>query len=395
VPVYQTGEILTKMKKMYISRLLTSALALFFIFLAACGDEQATPERPAPGVMISNASTQLVKETAEFIGRTEAINDVQIRARVQGYLLERNFTEGDNVNVGDKLFVIESDTYQAEVAAAEGDVERAEAEVARTQDDLKRYEKLFKSQNISEQDISKARNDKLQAEANLTSSQARRLGAQTDLNNTIITAPIKGRIGRSIASVGNLIDMGGEPLARIVELDPMYVSINVSERILIEIKEKQIKLKLKDNQLPDIDVQLRMPNNQLYSMIGKLDFVDNVVDTSTATVHVRAKFSNPDELLIPGMFVRLLVGREEKTQALTIPEQAIQEDQAGKYVMIVDSENVVDVRRIKTGRADKGRIKIIDGLQEGESVVVEGMQKIRPGVTVTTRIAPLPSIDGN
>jgi membrane fusion protein (multidrug efflux system) len=369
-------------------------LVITIALLVACGEDQSSQEHPAPGVMVTKASTQLVKKTSEFIGRTIAVNDVQLRARVQGYLLERNFREGDNVEVGDVLFKIESDSYEAEVAAAQGNVERAEAEVARTQDDLKRYEKLYKSQNISEQEINKARNDKLQAEANLTSSIANLQRAQTDLDNTVIRAPIKGRIGRSIISVGNLIDLGGEPLARLVELDPIYVAINVSERVLVLLKAKQLKLGLKEDQLPNVEVQLKLPGNQMYPKIGKLDFVDNVVNPDTATVSVRAIFPNPDELLIPGMFVRALVGTEEKTQALMIPEQAIQEDQAGKFVMIVDSDDIVDVRRVKTGQSDKGRVKIIDGLQDGERVVVEGLQKIRPGMTVTTREAPLPSPDG-
>jgi len=377
------------------TQILSALLAAIFLLLVACDKEQAPQERPAPGVMVTKAQTSLIKETSEFIGRTEAVNDVQLRARVEGYLLERNFIEGDNVEVGDVLYTIESDTYEADVAAAKGEVERAEAEVARTVDDLKRYEKLYKSQNVSEQDINKARNDKLQADANLTSSKAKLQRAQTDLNNTVIHAPIKGRIGRSNVSVGSLIDPGSDPLARLVELDPMYVSINVSERALIIIKKKQLELGLKEDELPTIEVQLRLPNNQLYAETGRIDFVDNVVDTDTATVHIRAKFPNPRELLIPGIFVRVLVGTEEKTQALMIPEQAIQEDQAGKFVMIVDSDNVVDVRRVKTGQADKGRVKIIDGLQDGERVVVEGMQKIRPGATVTTTEAPLPSAEGN
>ncbi len=370
-------------------------LGISFLLLAACGEEPAPQEIPAPGVMVTKATTQLVEEVSEFIGRTEAINDVKLRARVQGYLLERNFIEGENVEVGDILFKIESDTYEAEVAAAQGEVERAEAEVARTEDDLKRFEKLYKTQNVSERDINKARNDTLQAEANLTSSEAKLQRAQTDLDNTVIRAPIKGRIGRSIVSVGSLIDPGGDPLARLVELDPMYVSISVSESVLVIIKKKQLEAGLKEDQLPLIEVQLKLPNNDMYEMTGKVEFVDNVVDPNTATVLVRASFPNPDELLIPGMFVRVLISRKAKTEALMIPEQAIQEDQAGKFVMIVDSENIVDVRRVKIGRAENGRVKIIDGLQDGESVVVEGIQKIRPGVTVTTTEAPLPSSDGN
>ena len=375
----------------YITLMLSLGLGL----LVGCERQVEAPQAPPPGVMVSEVSSQLIKQTSEFIGRTLAVNDVQLRARVQGYLLERNFREGDNVKVGDVLFRIESDTYEARVAAAQGAVERAEAEVARTADDLSRYEKLFETQNVSERDINKARNDKLQAEANLTSARADLQGAQTDLDNTVIRAPINGRIGRSIVSVGNLIEPGGEPLARIVELDPMYVSMNVAEKSLVSIKNKQLELGLKEDELPPVDVQLRLPDDQLYPRAGKLDFVDNVVDTDTATVNVRARFDNPYELLIPGMFVRAMIGREEKVEALMIPEQAIAEDQAGKYVMVVDSENVVDVRRIKVGQGDKGLIAITDGLQVGEKVVVEGLQKLRPGITVTTRDAPLPTPGGN
>jgi membrane fusion protein (multidrug efflux system) len=136
---------------------LTLLLIISFLLLAGCDNKPAPQYHPAPGVMVTKASTQMVSETFEFIGRTEAVNDVELRARVQGYLLERNFVEGDNIELGDILFTIESDTYESEVAAAQGNVERAEAEVARTVDDLKRYEKLYKTQNVSERDINKAR----------------------------------------------------------------------------------------------------------------------------------------------------------------------------------------------------------------------------------------------
>lgn len=368
-----------------------SSLLVGCLLLVGCERSAQSPEAPAPGVMVSTASSQLVKESSEFIGRTLAVNDVQLRARVQGYLLARNFREGDNVSVGDVLFRIESDAYEAEVAAAEGKVEKAEAEVARTADDLVRFEKLYESQNVSERDINKARNDVLQAEANLTSAQADLKRAQTDLDNTVIVAPIRGRIGRSIVSVGNLIDPGGEPLARIVELDPIYVSINVAEKSVVALKNKQLELGLREDELPPVDVQLRLPDNSLYEHLGRLDFFDNVVDTGTATIAVRARFPNPDELLIPGMFVRAMIGREEKVEALLIPEQAVQEDQAGKYVMVVDSDKVVDVRRVKVGKSIQGMLVVTEGLQDGEQVVVEGLQKIRPGITVTTREAPLPN----
>ncbi len=366
-------------------------LSLIVLSLVISGCNQPLPEQEKvlPGVMVSTASIQSIKKTSEFIARTEAVNDVSIRAQVQGYLLERQFIEGDDVMVGDVLFVIDSETYEAAVAQQEATVEKAKSEVMRTGSDLDKYEKLYKSKTISEQDILKARSDKTEADANLAAMEAMLSIARSDLRHTKITAPISGRIGRSLTSVGNLVDASSGALARLVELDPIYVSFGVSERDIISIKKLIHEQGLKSSDVPNIEVTLRLPNDELYSSVGELDFVDNVVDSTTGTVRVRAVFPNPDKLLVPGLFVHALVGRSTETDALVIPEQAIQEDQAGPFVMVVDSDNKVDIRRVKTGRKENGWLTIQDGLQDGEQVVVEGVQKIRPGMQVTTKQAPL------
>ena len=364
-------------------------LILPLLLLGACSDKPAPREDAIPGVMVTKASIQSVKITSEFIARTEAVNDVDIRSRVQGYLLERRFIEGEDVEIGDVLFVIDPETYEAAVAQQKATVEKAKSEAVRTCSDLDKYEKLYKTKTISEQDILKARSEKSEANASLAAAQASLSIAQSDLRHTEITAPIRGRIGRSLASVGNLIDTSSGALARLVELDPIYVSFGVSERDLISIKNLVQEQGLEADAVPEIEVTLRLPDDEIYPTVGRLDFVDNVVDSNTGTVRIRAKFANPNQLLVPGLFVHAMVGRETKTQALVIPEQAIQEDQAGAFVMVVDTENKVDIRRVKTGRSEDGWLKIEEGLEDGEMVVVEGVQKVRPGMTVTTKVAPL------
>lgn len=366
-----------------------SVLILPLLFLSACSDKPTPVEKAVPGVMVTKASIQSIKETADFIARTEAVNDVNIRSRVQGYLLERRFIEGDDVDIGEVLFVIDPETYTAAVAQGNATVEKMKSEVARTGSDLEKYEKLYKTKTISEQDILKARSEKSEADANLEAARAQLTIAQSDLQHTEIKAPIRGRIGRSLVSAGNLVDTSSGALARLVELDPIYVSFGVSERNLISLKKMGQEQGRDQSDVPDIEVTLRLPNDEMYPISGELDFVDNVVDSSTGTVRVRAKFSNPDKLLVPGLFVHALIGRHSKTDALVIPEQAIQEDQGGKFVMVVDAENKVDIRRVKPGQAENGWLKINEGLEDGERVVVEGVQKIRPGMTVTTKEAPL------
>jgi len=366
-----------------------AVVSLAFLMLGGCNDSAPQPEKAPPGVMVSAASIQSIKHTSDFIARVEAVNDVSIRSRVQGYLVERSFIEGDDVSAGDVLFTIDPETYEAAVAQASATVAKAESEVMRTRSDLDKYEKLYKTKTISEQDILKARSAKAEADANLAAAEASLNIASSDLRHTEITAPISGRIGQSLTSVGNLIDSSTGTLARLVELDPIYVSFGISERDLIRIKSLTQAQNLEGADLPSIDVTLKLPDDEMYAQTGYLDFIDNVVDSTTGTVHVRARFSNPNKLLVPGLFVHALIGRSDETDALVIPEQALQEDQAGAFVMVVDSDNKVDIRRVKPGQSHNGWLTINDGLQDGEQVVVEGLQKIRPGMKVNASPASL------
>jgi len=362
------------------------------MLLAGCDPaSKETVEAPPPGVLVAKAAMQQISETVEYVGQTVAVNDVSLRTQVEGYLLKREFVEGHDVEQGAELFLIDPAFYQANVAAAEGAVAEVKAEVSRADKDAKRYRSLAQQQSVSQQALDKAESDLLQASANLKTAGAQLMKAKIDLSHTVITAPFAGRIGRSAASVGDLVTPQSGELARLVELDPIYANFSVSERDVIATKRRyQVENTIDD--LDRIEVRLRLPDGSLYEHVGRVDFVDNVVDRKTGTVVLRARFDNPQKLLVPGLYVSTMLGREEMTDKLIIPQSAVQEDQAGVFVMVVAPDSTVELRRIETGQAYAGELVVNGGLEPGELVIVEGIQKVRPGVVVDAKLAPRPSM---
>lgn len=342
--------------------------------------------RPPPGVLITRVVRQDIRSSTEFIGRTFAVNDVSLQARVTGYLKQRSFEEGRDVDAGTPLFLIDPAPYEAEVAAAEGRVAEAKAAVSRTRKDLKRLRKLVKKGSVSQQAFDKAESDKLQAEAQLKSAEAALLQTKINLSYTQISSPIKGRIGQALISVGNLVGPLSGELARIVELDPIYVSFSVDEKTIIAVKKRK--------QTDDTDkfsISLRLADGSLYAHQGQVDFIDNVVDHKTGSVTIRARFDNPDKLLLPGFFVTAILSRDQPVSKLLIPQASVQEDQAGQFVMLVTPENKVELRRIHARQHYQGQLIVEDGLQADESIIVEGIQKVRQGMTVAPKIANVPA----
>jgi membrane fusion protein (multidrug efflux system) len=341
-------------------------------------------------VLIAAATVETVDESVEYIGRTVAVNDVSLRAQVAGYLKERRFSEGQDVDVGMPLFLIDPAIYQAQVSAAEGAVAEVQASLLRANQDVQRQTNLVKENAGSTQRLEEAEESKLTAEAKLMSVQAELEKAEIDLGHTLITAPISGRIGRAIFSVGDLVDSQAGELARLVELDPIYVNFSVSEGDIITAKRRLLEQNKGVDDLESVALRLRLPDGSLFDQVGRIDFIDNVVDRNTGTVIVRAKFDNPEKLLVPGLYVRALLSSEEEAEALTIPQSAVQEDQAGTFVMVVGPGNKVEQRRIKTGRADAGQLVVTEGLEPDEKVIVEGIQKVRPGIVVDPRMSQDP-----
>jgi membrane fusion protein (multidrug efflux system) len=294
-------------------------------------------------------------------------------------------------NTSNELFLIDPALYQAGVAAAEGAVAEASAAVSRADKDAKRYRSLIKQQSVSQQQLDNAESELLQASAVLKTTEAQLLKAQIDLTHTVITAPFTGRIGRAAASVGDLVTPQTGELARLVELNPIYASFSISEGDVITAK-RRFQAGTAAFEMDKIEVRLRLPDGSLYEHMGRVDFIDNVVDRRTGTIVLRARFDNPRDLLVPGLYVSTMLGREETTDKLVIPQSAVQEDQAGVFVMVVAPDSTVELRRIETGQAYAGELVVNSGLEAGEQVIVEGIQKVRPGLVVDAKIAPRPSM---
>ena len=366
--------------------------ALTTLLLVACdsGPQQAV-ETPPPGVLVAKVAMRQMSETIDYIGQTVAVNDVSLRTQVEGYLLERTFVEGQDVEEGAELFLIDPVLYQAGVSVAEGSVAQMRAAVTRAAQDVKRYRELIKKQSVSQQKLDEAQSESLQASANLKSAEAQLQKAQIDLSHTIIKAPFSGRIGRAYASVGDLVNPQSGELARLVELDPIYANFSVSEGDVIAAKRSG-HLSGAESELDNIEVRLRLPDGSTYEHVGRVDFIDNVVDRKTGTIVMRARFDNPEKLLVPGLYVSTSLGREETTDKLVIPQAAVQEDQAGAFVMVVAPDNRVELRRITPGQAYAGELVIAAGLEPDEQVIVEGIQKVRPGILVDPKLAPRPSM---
>lgn len=371
-----------------------AVVAMAALLMAGCdsGPPQ-TVEAPPPGVLVAKVARRQLSETIEYVGQTVAVNDVSLRAQVSGYLLERKFEEGQDVGQGAELFIIDPALYQAGVSAAEGAVAQAEAAVARADKDVERYQALIKKQSVSQQQLDDAESELLQASANLKTAEAQLQKAQIDLSHTVIKAPITGRIGRAAASAGDLVSSQTGELARLVELDPIYANFSVSERDVIAAK-RRFHAGNAEVGLEEIEVRLRLPDGSPYEHVGRLDFIDNVVDRKTGTIVLRARFDNPQKLLVPGLYVSTMLGREETTDKLVIPQSAVQEDQAGVFVMVVAPDSKVELRRIATGQAYAGELVVDSGLEPDERVIVEGIQKVRPGLLVDAKIAPRLSMSG-
>jgi membrane fusion protein, multidrug efflux system len=360
--------------------------ALLALLLSACGDGEDEPAAaaaaaaPAPTVMVTPAARENVTRSAGFLGRIEAIDRVDLRARVTGFLEERPFEEGQEVNEGDLLFVIERDPYEAVVAQRQAEVASAEAEVVNTEAQLRRAEQLVKRGNIPEAEVDERRAAYQVARAKVLEGQAALRAAELDLDYTEIYAPVTGKIGRAAYSVGNLVGPDSAVLATIVSQEPMYVTFPVSAALILEVQG--------DSPTGQIDpsgvvVRLRLPGGSTYRHPGRIDFLSNLVDRGTDTLTARAVVPNPERLLVDGQFVNVRAEDTARAEpALVVPQAAVQYDQAGSYVLVVGADDTVEARRVVLGPQQDTGMVVENGLREGERIIVEGIQKVRPGMQV-------------
>ena len=340
---------------------------------------------PPPAVSVARVSTRVVTDTGEFIGRVTAIDKVDIVARVPGFIEERKFVEGQNVKKGDLLYRIEQATYKAAVEQQRANLAKAKATEANAKVQLERARELVRNQNVSQATLDQRTADEAAAQASVLEAEALLNQAAINLGYTEIRSPIDGRIGLATFTEGNLVQPSSGTLATIVRQDPIYVIFQVSERDVLEYKRRVAESPDKNAR---VTVHFKLPNGQPYPHVGTSNFIDVQVDPNTDTVAVRAKVANPDNILIPSGILGVTVERGAPKSVLVVPQAAVQLDQAGRYVLVVDQASKVEQRRITTGIEQGRDIVVTGGLKEGELLIVEGIQKVRPGQVVASTILP-------
>jgi membrane fusion protein, multidrug efflux system len=350
-----------------------------------CGSAFAQAAPPPPAVSVAQVASREVTDTANFVGRIVAINKVDIVARVPGFIEERYFTEGQQVKTGDLLFRIEQATYKAALEQQQANVAKAKATEANAVLQLERGKELGRTQNIPQATIDQRAADEGTAHADVMVAQAALQQAKINFDYTEIHAPIDGRIGLANFTVGNLVGPSSGSLTTIVSQDPIYVIFQASERDVLEYKHR---IAAEGDKNGHVVVHIKMPDGSIYPLPGLSNFLDIQVGNTTDTVAVRAQFANPQGLLVPGGFVGVTIERGAPKTALVIPQSAVQIDQAGRYVLVVDDAKKVELRRVTTGAEQGTDIVITGGLKKGELIIVEGIQKVRPGQVVAA--TPMP-----
>jgi len=360
-----------------------SILIVCFMFIpvygfAAPGGGNSGAQLPLVGV--EEVGLVASNPPEKYIGHIESMESIDLRARVEGYLDKINFKEGSFVKKGQILYVIEQAPYKARVAAAKAQVMQAEADFFKAKTRLERLRsaqpesvpKTDLDDAVAAQDLARGRLDEAKANLEL---------AEINLSYTTVKAPITGRIGKSLYKVGDLVGPSSQPMAEIVRMDPIRVVFSMSEN-----QGELIMNAMKDAEKGDspsiLSVSLEFPGGHTYPRKGEIDFVNNRVDPDTGTIAIWARFENPEGRLVPGEYVRVFLEEAKQEKAPGVAQIAVQRDNEGAFVYIVDEENKVEQRRITIGPTVNNKFIVTSGLKQGEKVVIRGIQKVRPGMTV-------------
>jgi RND family efflux transporter MFP subunit len=367
----------------------TAILGMAVVILMGCGRKPATESTPPPIVTVAPAAQQPVVEWNEFTGRTEPVEAVEVRPRVSGHIQGIRFQSGQLVKKGDVLFVIDPRWHQADFDRRQAEYEQSKVRLENAEREAQRTEQLVASKAISteEADARIARFN--EAKAALLAAEAARDFAKLDLEHTEVRAPISGRVSRELRTVGNYVS--GIPgaatlLTTIVSVDPIYVYADVDENSLLEFNRLASAQKVATNGGGQIPVELALADEEGFPHRGHVESFDNRLDPGTGSILLRAVFSNPEGRIVPGLFARIRIPLSERYPATLIDERAVGTDQGQKFVLTLSPTNTVEYRPVKLGPAVSGMRIVRSGLEPGEKIVVNGLQRVRPGMPVTPQI---------
>lgn len=366
-----------------VSKLLSVAGVCLLSAMPLSAQQQQTPK-----VSVAAAQTRMITDQATFIGRGEAIDKIDVMARVNGFLEETLVENGAEVGQGDLLFRIESSAYEATLASNQASLQKAQANLELARLELERKETLLQRGSAPQAERDTALAQEKAALADVRAAEAAVKQAELNLSYTEIHAPFPGRLGRVQVSHGDVVSSNGSGLVTLVREAPIYVSFALNEKQFVTILEQldvdTAELQAQE-QAPTVHVTL--PNGHVLEETGRIAFVDNRIDPSTGTITLRAEFPNEKRLLIDGSFVSVAIESPEPQARVVIPQAAIQRDQRGDFVLTIGAQSTVEQRYITTGDTVGTEIIVTEGLQEGESVIVEGLQRVRPGAAVDAVLA--------
>lgn len=369
-----------------------SLLALAGFVIAGCQGQvaKAPPPKP-PEVFIASPVEEVVTENEEFTGRTMAVNTVEVRARVTGYLDKVMFEDGADVKAGDVLAEVDPRSYKAEVEKARAATAQAKARLERFSRQLTRARQLIEKKTITQEAFESAESDHSEALATLDEAVAQQDSAELNLAFTKITAPLDGQISRRLVDPGNLVKADDTPLATIVSLNKIHAYFDVDERTVLRIRRLIQQGKMKSARDSETTVRIGLADEQDFPLEGTVNFVDNQVDATTGTLRLRAIVDNQNRFLAPGMFVRVQVPIGAPHPAMLIREEALGADQGQRYVYVVNDKDEISYRRVKVGMSIGGRRVIEGDVSLQDRIVVSGLQRVRPGTKVTVRPFELPT----
>jgi RND family efflux transporter MFP subunit len=357
-----------------------------FVTLGACEQNSFVPP-PPPKVDVGVPVKQAVTRYLEATGNTAAIKNVDLVARVQGFLQSINYQDGTFVKEGTTLFTIEPETYKLKLEQAQAAEAGAQASVKQAEADFKRQSDLVQRQAVSQATLDTSTSTRDNAQANLQQAQANTRIAAVNYGYTNVVAPFDGIVSAHLVSVGEFVGAASPTqLATIVALDPIYVNFNVNEQDVLRIRAEAIRRGLTPNDLRQVPIEVGLQTESGYPHRGKLDYAAPTINQSTGTLAVRGVLPNPDRVLLPGYYVRVRVPVDQQQDALLVPDVALGSDQGGRYLLVVNGDNVVEQRKVQTGPAE-GDLRVIEsGLKPDDRVVVAGLLRAIPGQKVDPQL---------